>query len=312
MTDIFTADALHLSERGAGDDPDVIFEGVRTIRIETTRAEVPIDAESRFGGVFPTVIDTTTGTRLDIDESEVFRILWNGPDGPQTETFLFDFIDDETPGVAVDYLVRISGPALPPPAPGTDTEAWLTSIGATRIEGSGEEEADPPFFPLTGRYADGGNLAFDDIEGLAFEGPGLTIGEATLVALLYDAGLDRNGAVDLPGLNFWIDSREAGASEAQVARQFLRSAEFETAFGNALDPTAEDYLSNEALVRQLYRNVLDREGEQGGVDFWTGLLDDGAVSRARLLVAFADSAENREASTLDDTIREVTEGDWVV
>ena len=49
------------------------------------------------------------------------------------------------------------------------------------------------------------------------------------------------------------------------------------------------------FVEQLYRNVLDRPGEAGGVAYWTGLLEDGLASRAIVLAGFAESAENRDA-----------------
>jgi hypothetical protein len=39
--------------------------------------------------------------------------------------------------------------------------------------------------------------------------------------------------------------------------------------------------------------VLGRAGEQGGRDFWVGSLDRGAASRADVLAAFSESAENK-------------------
>jgi len=309
MTDVFFADALVFEETGPDRDPLVTFVGERRIRLETDRADVRISEEGF--GPFPAITDLGTGLDVIVFETQALRIGFDLPAGGRGTSVYLNFYsesDDED----LDVLVRVSGPELPEPAPGQAVEPWLTGIGATVAISDDDDSPDPPFQLLEGRYADGRTVAFQDIAGLELDGGGLTIGEAALVALLYDAGLDRNGAVDLPGLNFWIDSREGGASEAAVAREFLRSPEFRENFGNALDPAAGDYLANGALVRQLYRNVLDREGETAGIDYWTGLLDDSAISRARLLVAFADSAENRAASSLDDTISETTEGDWIV
>ena len=138
----------------------------------------------------------------------------------------------------------------------------------------------------------------------------LTIGEARTVAYLYEAGLDRDGAIDLPGLNFWIDAREAGLSEEDVAFEFLASGEFETAFGDALDPADPAYLSDGALVGRLYENVLEREGDEAGVAFWTDQLADGNISRGELLLAFAESPENMAGSAYVETLVEIAPGDW--
>lgn len=138
----------------------------------------------------------------------------------------------------------------------------------------------------------------------------LTEAQAQTVALLYEAGLNRDGNIDLPGLNFWIDQREAGLSERQLSRAFLESNEFTAAFGEAFDTGAPDYLSNQALVEQLYRNVLNREGETAGVDFWTGLVASPEFTRADLLLAFAGSPENVAGSPFVEDLAETAPGAW--
>ncbi|MEL6219822.1 MAG: DUF4214 domain-containing protein [Pseudomonadota bacterium] len=149
-------------------------------------------------------------------------------------------------------------------------------------------------------------LSIDELRA----GNRLTVPEARAVAYLYEAGLDRDGNIDLAGLNFWIDQREAGLSERQLARTFLESDEFEAAFGEAFDQTSSSYLDNRALVEQLYRNVLDREGEASGVDFWLGLVSQPGFTRADLLLAFAESPENVAGSPLVLTLTEGMPGDW--
>ncbi|MEO0823712.1 MAG: DUF4214 domain-containing protein [Pseudomonadota bacterium] len=124
------------------------------------------------------------------------------------------------------------------------------------------------------------------------------------VALLYEAGLNRDGNVDLPGLNFWIDAREGGVSEKQVAQAFLDSGEFEAAFG------APATLSDPELVEQLYRNVLNREGEQGGIDFWVSVVGQPNFGRDDLLLAFAESPENLTGSAFVETLEEIAPGEW--
>lgn len=134
-------------------------------------------------------------------------------------------------------------------------------------------------------------------------GSGATVADAQIVAYLYEAGLDRDGAIDLGGLNFWIDVLEGGTRLDRIAEAFLVSNEFTAAYG------AIDSLDDAAFVRKLYGNVLDREGEPGGVAFWTAQLAAGA-SRAQVLVAFAGSAENLIGSPRVADMVEGPEGDW--
>ena len=135
-------------------------------------------------------------------------------------------------------------------------------------------------------------------------GAGLSPEDAQLIALIYEAGLDRDGDIDAGGLNFWIDSRENGVSFERIAEYFLDSPEFESSFG------APEDLSNRGLVERLYLNVLDRDGDKAGVDFWTNTVAGPDFSRGDLLVAFADSPENRLGSPFVEDLAEVSPGEW--
>jgi hypothetical protein len=48
-------------------------------------------------------------------------------------------------------------------------------------------------------------------------------------------------------------------------------------------------LTNEAFVTQLYRDVLTREPDPGGLTAWSGVLDSGQDSRAQVAQAFVNS-----------------------
>ena len=132
----------------------------------------------------------------------------------------------------------------------------------------------------------------------------LTHSQAEIVAYLYEAGLNRNGDIDLAGLNFWIDAREGGFSEIATAEAFLFSPEFAEAFG---DPNT---LNDQQLVETLYLNVLDREGEEAGVEFWTTVAGQPGYTRPDLLLAFAESPENVAGSTFVTSLTEVAPGEW--
>ncbi|MEO1599177.1 MAG: DUF4214 domain-containing protein [Pseudomonadota bacterium] len=197
------------------------------------------------------------------------------------------------------------------PSIGDGIGGALDDINDGLTGGLGDIPIDPPTFGDDGPSSDSGGGSAGgsgDADGDIGESPelgaGLTDEEAETVAYLYEAGLNRNGEIDLPGLNFWIDQREAGFSERDLANAFLQSGEFEAAFG---DP---DTLSDEALVEVLYRNVLDREGEAGGIAFWTSQVAQESFDRADLLLAFAASAENVAGSPFVETLEETAPGEW--
>ncbi|MEM9147660.1 MAG: DUF4214 domain-containing protein [Pseudomonadota bacterium] len=96
----------------------------------------------------------------------------------------------------------------------------------------------------------------------------------------------------------------------QLADAFLLSDEFNESFGEPFDTEDPRYLEDEAFVRVLYENVLDREADQGGLDFWRSVLDRPDFDRQDLLLAFSASIENVEGSPEVETLSEVGAGDW--
>ena len=71
-----------------------------------------------------------------------------------------------------------------------------------------------------------------------------------------------------------------------LASAFLGSPEFTARFGGASTTSV-------AFVDQLYLNVLGRTGDPGGRDYWVGVLNRSEASRADVLAAFSESAENK-------------------
>lgn len=118
---------------------------------------------------------------------------------------------------------------------------------------------------------------------------GSITGSTATVYRLYRAALDREP--DLGGLQAWSHAVDHGLAVESVAAQFLTSAEFQATYG-ALD--------NRAFVALLYRNVLHREPDAAGLASWVGSLDAGS-SRASILLGFAQSAEFKLATALDQS-----------
>jgi hypothetical protein len=110
-------------------------------------------------------------------------------------------------------------------------------------------------------------------------------GHSDSVARLYTAGLGR--VPDEGGFEYWMDEYTSGRwSFPRMAQFFVGSAEFVEAYPALNDP---------AFVAQLYRNVLDRDGEPSGVLFWSAEMAAG-MSRATVLMRFAESPENIQRS----------------
>lgn len=121
---------------------------------------------------------------------------------------------------------------------------------------------------------------------------------AAFVARLYDTVLGR--LPDKAGLAHWTEGLDAGdLSQVAVADSFMVSEEFVTRYGN---------LDNPSFVKALYQNILDREGDPEGVQYWSDLLDQD-LPRSGLVVNFSESQEhiaNTSALFGDDTHRGIT------
>lgn len=86
---------------------------------------------------------------------------------------------------------------------------------------------------------------------------------------------------DSRGLDHWVDARRAGLGLSDAAEEFARSTEFATTYGP---------LDNRGFVAQVYRNVLGRQADSAGLDYWSSVLASGAT-RGQVMVQFSESDE---------------------
>ena len=107
------------------------------------------------------------------------------------------------------------------------------------------------------------------------------------LALVYNAGLDRK--IDPSGLAFWSNMLSNGGTLRELASGIINADEFANRFGNPKS------MNDTGFVQVLYKNVLHRDGEAGGLNYWVGTLASGANTRADVLVGFSLSDENRAA-----------------
>jgi hypothetical protein len=130
---------------------------------------------------------------------------------------------------------------------------------------------------------------------------------------LFNEGLVRLVANKYQSLGVTVVDMNATAADLSTDGVHLTEAGYRKAAGAwydsllgddpVSDATGTTTLNDDSFVRQLYRNVLDREGEQSGVDAWVGGLK-GGMSRAEVALGFLESVEHQSktATFIDDGI----------
>lgn len=106
-------------------------------------------------------------------------------------------------------------------------------------------------------------------------------GHAGQAYRLYRAALAR--APDDAGLGYQVNALDHGLSLPQLAGNFMASPEFQQKYGTLDDTT---------FITQLYRNVLAREPEPAGLQYYQQRLAEGAT-REQVLLGFSESPENQ-------------------
>lgn len=97
---------------------------------------------------------------------------------------------------------------------------------------------------------------------------------------LYFAIFDR--PPDIGGAIYWIDRYNNGEHIERIADHMSQSPEFLALYGDT---------SNDRFVNALYMNVLDREPDPSGFEFWVGGIETGTFDRLWVLRHFAASSE---------------------
>jgi hypothetical protein len=181
----------------------------------------------------------------------------NGLD--ETDTVLFE-------GDQSDYTVIFSPTSV--------------SVADHRIGGLGTILLDNVELIDFGAAAEGfdGPIALDALTGLA----SLDRQDVEAIIELYIAYFDR--APDALGLNFWGTSFANGISLQEMAALFADQEETRTLYSDAA--------SNEQFASSVYMNVLGRQADQDGLEFWTNALDSGNVSRDAFILNVLNGARS--------------------
>ncbi|EHL98345.1 hypothetical protein HMPREF9946_03607, partial [Acetobacteraceae bacterium AT-5844] len=104
-------------------------------------------------------------------------------------------------------------------------------------------------------------------------------GDAAFLSRLYGGLLDRAG--EQQGLSYWAHQGDGPLDRVAVAEGFLMSEEYRA---KALETDDAQF------VRHLFQDLLSRDAEEEGLNYFLGRLEDGA-SRAQIVVDIAGSAE---------------------
>lgn len=116
------------------------------------------------------------------------------------------------------------------------------------------------------------------------------------VQKLYVAYYNRPG--DVAGLEFWTGIVERfGGDTSLVSADFASSPEYEATYKG---------MDNRTVVNTVYRNLFGRDGEDGGLDFWAGMLDSRTVTLDSVVTAIASGAQGADLVAYDNKVKFAT------
>jgi hypothetical protein len=108
------------------------------------------------------------------------------------------------------------------------------------------------------------------------------------VARLYKAYFLRDA--DQGGLNYWVPKYRTGElCLVDISQAFSESQEFRSRYG---------FPDNPNFVRLVYINVLEREPDPNGYNYWAHKITHEGMTRGAMMVNFSESAEFRSKSGL--------------
>ncbi len=118
------------------------------------------------------------------------------------------------------------------------------------------------------------------------------------VLRLYWAFFQREG--DLSGSKYWLDIARSGVSLDDIAYNFSVSAEFQVRYGNT---------TNRRFLEIVYQNVLGRDYDQDGFDYWLDLLERGQLNRGGVVRWVAASSEFEQQHPYPDAVARDAQSD---
>lgn len=170
---------------------------------------------------------------------------------------------------------------------GLDTIVYGADLGAVRLQYA---EADPRYEGTRWNLTPEGTADRDFIWGVERAIVGNTHYALDLDGIggeayrIYKAAFDR--VPDAGGLGYWIAQMDDSMDMVEVAARFIDSDEFRALYGS--NPTNGEFLT------KVYNNVLDRDPDAGGYDWWMDQLENNPDKTwEKVLADFSESPENQ-------------------
>ncbi len=133
------------------------------------------------------------------------------------------------------------------------------------------------------------------------------ISDSEFIARLYKTFMDRDGA-DIE-INYWLDLMTSGESRETIFRGFVNSPEWANLCylayinsGSDVEPTI-DRPARQAVIdfaTRLYTTCLNREGDEGGIEYWANLLANMKISGSAAAREFFFSDELTDSGISDE------------
>ena len=143
---------------------------------------------------------------------------------------------------------------------------------------------------ITSRAGSEGVDTLTGVERLSFSDGAVALdlsGISGMAYRIYKAAFNRdpmNG--DKGGLGYWIGQMDRGMNLLEVSARFIDSNEFRNLYGS--NPTNAEFLT------KVYQNVLGRQPEAEGYNWWLNQLNTNPEkTKPKVLADFAESAENQ-------------------
>jgi hypothetical protein len=96
---------------------------------------------------------------------------------------------------------------------------------------------------------------------------------------LYLSYYNRPG--DVAGVNFWVNSLNAGTSLATISKEFAKAPEYTATYGGK---------TPDAVIATIYQNLFNRLPESGGLNYWSDLLSRKVLTIDNIVESIAASA----------------------
>lgn len=117
----------------------------------------------------------------------------------------------------------------------------------------------------------------------------------TLVSQMYLAYFNR--APDAVGLDFWANAKYNGYTDSQIASYFAATPESLAVFGTVSTQSSMQQIND--FVNGVYENVLNRQPDAGGLQFWSNNIKNGSITPSDYILVVINSVNAQSDSASD-------------